>query len=170
VLVLVALAPWWYSYEFAPQDGPHAGVWPGIVSVTSLLCALAVIVPAWRAAPGPYPHTRTMRVLSRDLDRGQRRAVAAALRRGGQIPARHQAYAMAWTAQQGRTIVAVAPALSLCWLQVVRAANRGIGSGLFWLMAVTAVGATGAALHYVVVQRRRERTIERLRSRGADPR
>ena len=131
-------------------------MWQDVLSVLALLCAVPMAAVAWSSVSQPYPHDRTMLVLTRALDPVERKAVATALRRGSPVDPAHHAYARAWVARERRGVVFPAVMTSVIWSQALNAAGREIGSGIFWLMTVVAVGATAVSIGVVVLQRRRE--------------
>jgi hypothetical protein len=148
--------------------GAHEGsdLWLYGVSAVALVSLLPLVVSAWSRAVQPYPHDRTMLILSRTLAAKQRKLVDRALRQGraGDIAPAHFPYARARTAHDGREVASTPGMTFIFWAGSLNAARDDIGSWWFWLFFGGAVAATAAAYRIVIVQRRRERVVSELYS------
>lgn len=161
VVGFVVLASPWVLGARPEGHGP----WPYVLTVVALTCVAPLAAVAWSSVTRPHPHDRTVGALSRGLAATERRAVTTALRQGrpDRIRPEHLAYAQAWTARQGHGLVAVGYVPALVWSQALNAAGRGTGSAFVWFTLAGAIGCTVAAAVAVLLQRRRERSLRRLR-------
>ncbi|MEQ3553367.1 hypothetical protein WIS52_23095 [Pseudonocardia nematodicida] len=146
--------------DAAEDDG--AALHRGVLCAVGLLCALALAAVGWANAAAPYPHDRTMLVLSRALTPTERAAVATALRRGGSIPTAHRSYAQAWTIQQRRRLVTPGATGPFYWAYALYFSDLAAGSLYSWVTTLAMPALAVFALGGVVLQRTRERTLARL--------
>ncbi|ANY07987.1 hypothetical protein [Pseudonocardia sp. HH130630-07] len=155
VALVVLRSPWLFG-------GP-VPAWAGVLPHLSVAAGLVGVVPTaaagWVTAARPYPHARTMLLLTRELDVRDRRAVAAALRRGRPVPAGHRAYARAWVARQRRGLMLSSVPLALVWTLVTDLLGRAEPPEILWFQAPAVVAFTLVALGSLAVQYRRERTV-----------
>lgn len=132
------------------------GLWPWSVAASAVALVLLPLgmVPAWRWASLPYPHDRTVLLVSRALEPEQRRAVRLALHRGEAVADRYREYAVVHAALQRRSWVGMACVVPISWGQVVNTTGNATSVWFPATMGVLAAGLTAAAVHGAVGVRR----------------